>query len=207
MVMEKKKRPLYEMTLDEVNERSGVFAISIVDNPAIQANFVALSQSKNHTVHFKTIDNEKRIILGPALIPDKPIYQVIDGQDVDIHFSAQTIRTASQLFLKRGHQNSTNIDHAISVNGLSVVESWIKEDDKHDKSVAFGLSEPVGTWYVSMKVDNDDIWQEYIKTGVIKGFSIEGNFRPVEVKASTPKGPIEQIMKIIQEYQNQTAKS
>ena len=87
-----------------------------------------------------------------------------------------TIEKASQLYLKRGNQAKATLEHQINLAGLTLVESWIKVDMEKDKSAAYGLNDVVGTWYVAMKVDNDEIWNEYVKTGRVKGFSIEGFF-------------------------------
>ena len=76
----------------------------------------------------------------------------------------------------RGNQNKSTLEHEAELNGLTVVESWIIEDEVHDKSRKYGLDMPVGTWMVSMKVNNDEVWNDYVKTGKVKGFSIEGYF-------------------------------
>ena len=68
------------------------------------------------------------------------------------------------------------LEHAAELSGLSVVESWIVEDPQKDKTAIYGMELPEGTWMVSMKVNNDDIWNNYVKTGRVKGFSIEGYF-------------------------------
>ena len=78
--------------------------------------------------------------------------------------------------MKRGNQAKATLEHQISLAGLTLVESWIKVDMEKDKSAAYGLNDPIGTWYVSMKVDNEEIWTEFVKTGKVKGFSIEGFF-------------------------------
>jgi hypothetical protein len=80
------------------------------------------------------------------------------------------------LFLMRGNQNKSTLEHQAELYGLSVVESWIIEDDVHDKSRKYNMDLPVGTWMVSMKVNNDEVWNNYVKTGLVKGFSIEGYF-------------------------------
>ena len=93
-----------------------------------------------------------------------------------MYFTKDTIRRASEIFLQKGNQNESTLEHNVKLNGLSVVESWIIEDDVQDKSRKYGLSLPVGTWMVSMKVNNEDVWQNYVKSGKVKGFSIEGYF-------------------------------
>ena len=165
---------IVELLIDEEALFSGIEAISIVDRPAIEENFIALS--KEHKVQLAEVDNEKRILMGAALIPNKNIYRQSEEEEYYIYFSEDTVRQASELFLMRGNQNESTLEHEAKLNGLSVVESWIIEDDIHDKSRKFGMDLPVGTWMVSMKVNNDDVWENYVKTGKVSGFSIEGYF-------------------------------
>ena len=92
-------------------------------------------------------------------------------------FSKDTVAKASQMFLKSGNQGQATMEHATKkLDGMTVVESWLVEDAVHDKSKKYGLDMPIGTWMVSMKVDNDEIWNNYVKKNKIKGFSIEGYF-------------------------------
>jgi len=165
---------IIELLIDEEADFSGIEAISIVDRPAIEENFIALS--KEHKLELAEVDKEKRILMGAALIPNKNIYRTNGEEEYYIYFSDETVRQASQLFLMRGNQNQSTLEHEAKLYGLSVVESWIIEDDIHDKSRKFGMDLPVGTWMVSMKVNNDEVWENYVKTGKVSGFSIEGYF-------------------------------
>lgn len=166
---------IIELLIDEAELLSGIEAISIVDRPAIQENFIALSEQQAK-IELAEVDKEKRILMGAALIPNKNIYRA-DGEDeYYIYFSEDTVRKASELFLMRGNQNKSTLEHEAELYGLSVVESWIIEDETHDKSRKYGMELPIGTWMVSMKVNNDDVWNNYVKTGKVKGFSIEGYF-------------------------------
>jgi hypothetical protein len=114
--------------------------------------------------------------MGAALIPDKKIYRRSGDKEYFIYFTKETVEQASQLFLMEGKQNNSTLEHEVEIDNLSVVESWIIEDELHDKSRKFGLNMPVGTWMVSVKVNNDVIWEEFVKTKKVKGFSIEGFF-------------------------------
>ncbi len=114
--------------------------------------------------------------MGAALVPNKNIYRRNGEDEYYIFFSEDTVRKASELFLMRGNQNKSTLEHQAELYGLSVVESWIIEDDVHDKSRKYNMDLPVGTWMVSMKVNNDEVWNNYVKTGLVKGFSIEGYF-------------------------------
>jgi len=170
-----------ELIIDEENELGGIDAISVVENPAIEEDFIAL---KKEPVQLAEVSTEKRILMGAALVPDKKILRRDeDGEDYYIYFSEDTVRKASELFLSKGNQNNSTLEHQIPLEGMSVVESWLVEDEKKDKSRKYGFDVPVGTWMVSMKVYNDDIWSK-VKEGEIKGFSIEGYFAD---KAERPK--------------------
>ena len=103
-------------------------------------------------------------------------------------FSAETIKDFSQNFFQSGFQLNSKLEHDEPIEGVTFVESWLVENPKVDKSAAFGLEYPKGSWLVSMKVDNDDIWNNYIKTGELKGFSIDGM---VELEEVTLKSNIE----------------
>jgi len=157
-------------------ENTGFYGISLVNDPAMESVFLALK--KQEKIEFKTADQEKRIVCGAVLIPNKLIYRNQDGREFNIVFDAQTIREASHEFFRQGYQNNSTLEHDTdrTIEGVTVVESWIKEDEVHDKSVMLGMNEPVGTLFASMKIDNDEIWNDYIKTGKVKGFSIDGFF-------------------------------
>jgi|TARA_R100000482_G_scaffold30774_1_gene9981 hypothetical protein len=163
-----------ELLIDEDELLSGIEAISIVDRPAIQEHFIALSEQSK--LQLAEVDKEKRILMGAALVPNKNIYRQDGDDEYYIYFSEDTVRKASELFLMRGNQNKSTLEHEAQLNGLSVVESWIIEDEKYDKSRKYDMDLPVGTWMVSMKVNNDEVWNNYVKTGLVKGFSIEGYF-------------------------------
>ena len=162
-----------ELYIDEENEFSGIEAISVVENPAIEEDFIAL---KKQQVQLAEVDKEKRILMGAALVPNKKIYRTNGEDEYNIFFSEDTVRKASELFLSRGKQNNSTLEHDVKLNGLSVVESWIIEDKKKDKSKKYGFDLPIGTWMVSVKVNNDEIWNDFVKEGKVKGFSIEGFF-------------------------------
>ena len=178
---------IFELFIDEENEWGGIEAISIVENPAIEEDFIAL---KSQEVKLAEVNAEKRILMGAALIPNKKIYRRNGEQEYYIHFSEETVRKASQLFLSRGKQNNSTLEHEVELGGLSVVESWIIEDEVQDKSRKYNLNMPVGTWMVSVKVNNDEIWEEFIKTEKVKGFSIEGFFS--DKKSDRPQESVEE---------------
>jgi hypothetical protein len=167
------KMEIIELLIDENKIESGINAVSVVESPAIEENFVAL---KKHEVELKEIDGEKRILMGAALVPNKQIYRKNVNKEFYIYFSEDTVRKASELFLMRANQNNATLEHEKKMlDGMSVVESWIIEDEKQDKSAKYGFNLPKGTWMISMKVNNDEIWNK-VKAGEVKGFSIEGYF-------------------------------
>ncbi len=163
------------ITEEDKENIDGVFAISLVEDPAMEEHWIALNKQKK-ALQFAQVDEDKRLLIAPALIPEKQILRLAeDGSDFYVWFSKQTIKKASELFLQRKHQQDATFEHNHSINGLSVVESWVKEFEI-DKSVKYGFDHlPVGTWFVTMKVDNEDVWKQ-VKEGVVKGFSIEGYF-------------------------------
>jgi hypothetical protein len=167
------KMEIIELLLDEENDVTGIEAVSIVEAPAIESDFVALNSQE---VQLAQVDKEKKILMGAALIPNKPIYRKQEDKEYYVYFSAETVRKASELFFKNGNQNNATLEHKLSINDLTVVESWIVENKEKDKSALYGLEVPQGTWMISMKVNNEKIWNEFVKTNKVKGFSIEGYF-------------------------------
>ncbi len=168
---------IIELIIDEEQE-NGIDAISIVEHPAIEENFIALKQDKEYK--FEEVDKEKRILMGALLVPNKAIYRKDKEDEYYIYFTKKTIRKASELFLQKGNQHNSTFEHLYKIDGLTLVESWIVEDKDKDKSALYGLDVPVGTWMGSVKVENEEVWNDYVKTGVVKGFSIEGFFAEKE---------------------------
>jgi len=189
---------IVELILDDQQLASGIDAISIVEAPAIESNFIAL---KSHEIKFAQVDAEKRILMGPVLIPDKPIYrkQMMNGemQEFYVYFSKNTVCRASQMFLMKGNQGKATLEHDMALQGICMVESWIKEDMEKDKSAIYGMTDPIGTWMGCLKVTNDEIWNDYVKTGRVKGFSIEGYFADKSMPLSKVETDDEKLAKVI----------
>ena len=167
---------IIELVLDEEKEDAGIDCISIVENPAIESNFVALK--KQESIQLAEVDKEKRLLMGALLIPNKPIYRNgPDGEEYYIFFSKETIAKASQMYLQNGNQSNSNIEHGEKdLEGLTLVETWLVADEKMDKSRVYGIDVPIGTWMGAVKVNNEEVWNDYVKTGKVKAFSIEGYF-------------------------------
>lgn len=166
---------IFELFIDEEAEFNGVNALSIVENPAIGEDFVALN-SQDKPVLLAEMDADKQILMGAALVPDRPIYRNMDGEEFYIFFSKETVAKAAEVFFKKHNQNEATLEHSEKLEGMTVFESWIVESSEHDKSRAYGLDVPEGTWMVSMKVDDKNVWDNYVKNNKVFGFSIEGQF-------------------------------
>jgi hypothetical protein len=192
---------IVEFIIDENQDDYGVFAISLVDKPAIEEDFMYFSEAKQK---FATIDNDERIVMGAVMIPDLEILRIDEkGEKYKCWFSKETIKRVSELYMIESHHKNATLDHSRTINGITTVESWIVADSKKDKTQAFGLEYPVGTWVATMKIDNEDVWQNYVKEGVVKGFSVEGYFAESHVKMSE-QNIIDEIKKIILEDENKT---
>jgi len=173
--------PTYEMLID--NETvDGVFAMSLVESPAILTDYILLSKDNNKInieLSLQKLADEKRhIVSGIALIPD----MLIPRKGFNITFSKETVRKISENFLMKGYKDNVTLQHQVSVSGVYLVESWIVDDPENDKSNAIGLEAPKGSWCISMKITDDNLWNEFIGSGVLKGFSLEGNFSQREIE-------------------------
>lgn len=191
-------RKLVELLIEEDQDAFGVEAISLVKFPAIEENFIFFSKDKKQkALSLAAIDEDKRTLIGAALIPDKniPRYDELSEEEYDVFFSQDTVKLASELFLKSNRTNEHTLEHEKKVDGVSVVESWIVEDPEMDKSKHFGMSMPVGTWMVRVHVGNDEMW-EAVKEGSIRGFSIEGYFvdSVQEMSTKVEKGSVKKTL-------------
>lgn len=168
-------RKQVELLIDETEEITGIEAVSLVRFPAIETDFVYLSKVKDNKMAF-AMDEDKRLLVGPALIPEKLIMRLDENdQEYDVFFSKETVRHAMELFMREARTNEHTLEHNSKIEGVTVVESWLVEDAKKDKSALYGFDLPVGTWMLSVKVNNMDIWEK-VKAKEVRGFSIEGYF-------------------------------
>jgi len=165
---------IYEAIFDE-DSTKGVFSISLVENPATKEMFIQLSEAKQHEIKLSTIDEEQRLLVGLVLEPDAPVYRNQDGEEFHIVFRKDTINKLAHNFFKGDYHKNSSIEHNAKekITGVTFVESWIVTDQKRDKSNVYGLEYPEGSWLVAMKVDSDEIWNDYVKTGKVKGFSVD----------------------------------
>lgn len=151
---------------------SETYAISMVEAPAIESDFVALAEQKEEKQQVFLESNERHMVYGAALIPEKDIYRNNGEQEFYISFTKESIEKMSQDFMKEYRQHEVKTDHEDVANEVCVVESWLVEDSYKDKANALGINVPEGTWMVGMKVNNIETW-ERVKSGELKGFSVE----------------------------------
>jgi hypothetical protein len=193
---------IVELVIDESSEELAIDAISLVASPAIEQNFVYFGKEKNNLT-FAKVDEEKRMIVSPALIPNKQIFRYDPNTDSEyyVYFSPETVRKASELYLKHNNHHKATYEHKDRVSGVLTVESWIKEGDM-DKSKLFGYDLPNGTWFVKMKINNDELWSK-VKDGSLRGLSIEGYFTDKMEKMSEKIPTDEEILSALNEIINE----
>ena len=173
--MKKKTTKITELVIDEENEALAIDAISLVSSPAIEVDFVFFGKEKNNLT-FAKVDEEKKELIAAALVPNKQIYRFDQNSQSEYYvwFSKDTVKKAAYSYLKHNNHHKATYEHQQRVAGVLTVESWIKEGDS-DKSKLYGFDLADGTWFVKMKIENDDLWQK-IREGELKGLSIEGYF-------------------------------
>jgi len=189
--------PLYELKLDEQTNEFGVDIISLVDAPAIEKNYVMF---ENHKVEW-TANNERMIVSGPAMIPDKLIYRNDANGEYNTVISKDTIEAVVLRYMEQGNQSNVNLMHGTNVKDVFVFESFLSDSQRGIAPMAGYEDLPNGTWFVSMKVNNPAVWQQ-VKEGKLKGFSIEGFFgmEKKEVKAEmSVDSAFDEILELVKE--------
>lgn len=168
--------PLYKVHIDDFDDVTGVDAVAIVDHPAIERSFMAFTEQKPMQLYFsETAD--RRIVTGALMIADMPIYRNVAGKEFYVQFDAQTIEAIAQRFFEKGYQRNVNLQHnGEIVDGVVMYESMIVDKERGMQFQDL----PEGSWVGSFKVNNDEVW-ERIKSGEMKGFSVEGIFNHVKV--------------------------
>jgi hypothetical protein len=171
-----KELPIYELRIDENDDSTvEVDFVALVDRPAIGRSFLAFNDQYRQT--FAIQDEEQRIISGPLMLADSPIYRNDDRGEYYVTFTKDTIKQIAQKFFRKGYQNNVNLMHddGEMLVGLTMFESFITDEKRGIKPMAAFADVPDGSWFGSFKVDNDGAWN-MIKDGKVKGFSIEGVF-------------------------------
>ena len=201
-----KTTSIVELVIDESNESLAIDAISLVSAPAIEENMVYMSRAKNNLTLAK-VDEMQKVLISPALIPLKSIYRYDADTDSDyyVYFSKDTVKQCAYSYLKNNNHHKATYEHQDRVSGVLTVESWIIEDTKTDKSTLYGFSLPKGTWMVKMSITNEDLWSK-IKSGEIKGLSIEGFFTSKYESMQKQEPTDEEILSALNEIilENQT---
>lgn len=144
-----------------------------------------INQAEKMSKQYFQIDSEeKRIVLGPAMIPDQKIFRKdAMGNPYYVFFTAETIRMIAEKYMKNQYTRNNDLMHdGEAVPDVYVIESWIKEDE-NDKSVKYGFDVPIGSWMIAMKIaktkKGDEVWNQ-VKEGKLNGFSVSGFFEEVQ---------------------------
>lgn len=189
------KLPIYRFLVPDDDSEIGVDAVALVDYPAIEMNWQAFSSDVNK-YGFKA-DKEKRIISGPLMVAELPIYRKDETGEYYGVFTKTDIYNIVKKFFKNGNTHQVNMMHdsSLMVSDVYMIESFIIDSERGIYSPkGYNLTE--GSWFGSFKVDNDEVWDEYVKTGKFKGFSVEGIFQTVKIDKQ-PKSKIEHIIDIV----------
>ena len=152
----------------------GAFAISLVKDPANTEHFIALSKQEE-LITLSKVDEEQRVVMGLVLQPGQliPRYNEETQEEFNIVFEASTIKELSHNFFIANNQSNSKLEHEAPIKDVTIVESWIVENSEIDKSANFGMNLPKGSWMATMKINNDEIWNDYVKTNKVQGFSID----------------------------------
>jgi hypothetical protein len=180
----------YKVLIEPDNQEEGVYGISLVEDPAVHYEFIAFNKQKE-VLMLSTINDEKRIVTGVVLVPNMviPRYSEKTKTSYNLQFEEETILKLSQKFFTDGYQLNSNINHNPNdvINGLVFFESWLVLDPQNDKSKALGFTDlPKGTWMASAHIKNDETWAR-VKSGEVKGFSIEAFLEMEQIDLSINK--------------------
>ena len=199
--MEYKHRPtsndqLYEMVIKEDDNKTGVYAVGLVQNPAIEINWVALNTDNKYNTTPVLLKDEKGdykyTVTGPLMIPEQQIYRSNFGGEYQVKSSAEVIRRAQEKFFKSGFNDRTTHQHQIPLFSNTVIESWIIENEQFDKSKHYGFDLPVGTQMITVKIDDKEYQNNEVLMGKVQGFSLEGLFEHVELPNNLKDEPIKE---------------
>jgi hypothetical protein len=175
------KLPLFQLVIDDNDDLEGINAISLVEQPAIEIPFIMMGKD-TQPVKFAIASQEKQILFGPVLVPGQPIYRrnfTIDG-DANVFFSADDVEKIVQKFFRQKNEGNVNLEHALSVDGAVLYQSFISDKENGIDPKQFA-DLPDKTFFVAYKVYDEDLWQS-CKEGIFTGFSLEGFFDSVHIK-------------------------
>lgn len=188
--MEYKGLPVFVV---DINDASIFNNVSLVDDPAVRETFIKLS--KQEELKF-SVNDEKRIVSGPALIPDFPIYRDMDGEKFYLKFTEDTVKEYAIKFFRDKREGEGNIQHQFGVNGITFFESYLLNKERGIVPKEFE-NLPDGTWFLSAKIDNDEVWQ-LVKDGVLNGFSVD-----IQTSISPEKDELNSIDDLIKYFKKQ----
>lgn len=195
------KLALYELTIDsDVNDLSGLSIVSIVADPAIQQKFQTFAVAEKVAT---TVDTERMLVMGPALVPNTPIYRHDATGEYYVTFTPQAIETMVHKYHANHRSNNSSFEHdGTLLNGITMVENFIVDRSRGQQPNSNYPNLSDGTWFVTFKIDNPEIWAA-IKSGQFTGFSVEGLFNHI---ATTTK--LHNRMKLSAEiYKDSTSKT
>lgn len=190
--------PVYALEIStDLNDQSEVDFVALVDNPAIQRNFLAFNEQKQFK--FEIQSEEKQIISGPLMLADTPIYRNDKNGEYYVTFSPQTIEQIVQKFFQKGFQNNVNLMHDANqqVQGVTMFESFIVDPSRGISPMKGFEDAPSGSWFGSFKIDNPSVWED-VKAGKFSGFSVEGLFN-YKKQVDTNQKMWEQICEILEQ--------
>jgi hypothetical protein len=169
--------------------------------PWVERTIEQYEQMSSTDTTFSVFSAEQRLVVGPAMIPDKMIIRrnEITGEIYYVYFTAETIKKLQQKFMQEKLLDKTNIEHGRKfLNNVDVVESWIVEDQQKDKQQVFGMDYPKGTWMITIKVTDDATWEK-VKDGKLKGFSVQGYFLEKAKFSSVSQEVLDEIKNILKQ--------
>jgi len=193
-----KQLPIYRLDISEdENSNVEVDFVALVDRPAIEKGFLAFNESK---LLFAIQDEEERIISGPLMLADTPIYRYDANGEYYVVFTKETIKKIAQKYFKKGYQSNVNLmhDNGQVVDDVTMFESWIVDEKRGIKPMTGYEEVKDGSWFGSFKVENDNVW-EMIKEGKVKGFSVEGVFNYRSSGISNPQEMMKSIIEILKQ--------
>jgi hypothetical protein len=191
--------PVYQLEIsDDLNDLSEVDFVALVDKPAIERNFLRFNENRTN---FVIQNEERRIVSGPLMLADTPIYRNDENGEYYVMFTKDTIEKIAQKFFKKGYQSNVNLmhDNNQAVDGVTMFESWIVDDSRGIASMKGFEDVPQGSWLGSFLVENDSVWGK-VKSGEFKGFSVEGlfNYKKEKQEMSKDEQIWNQIVKVLQ---------
>ncbi len=187
--------PIYKLIIDE-NDELGVDYVALVDKPAIEKTWMAFNQG----VRYEFVGNpDQRLISGALMVADLPIYRRDQQGEYYVVFDADQIKKISHRYHKKGFGANVNMMHDENrvVDNVFMVEDFLIDKTRGNKTPEGYPTLTEGSWFGTFKVDNSEVWNDFVKTGVFKGFSVEGAFAHRKV-TDMPQEVIDQVAEKIQ---------